>query len=231
MELKQLLKFYEALQDDESRRLFKIKYDMLYHKNYNNFIDELIKLNYQWKIDLYDDFRPFSKNKKIAIFGAGSDGRMTYDILIKNNVLVSWFCDNDIKKQGTKINNIEVVSPEVILREADCFIIIASQKQAGNMLHQLSGSRFPRENIWYPRLGALYATTGWQYFDCPELERGEEEIFIDAGCFDVDTSRAFVKWCKGQYKRIIAFEPDLYNYSNCLRSADLKKFELLPYAA
>lgn len=233
MDLNRLWKFYETLQDEESRRLFMIKYDLLFNKKYCDFVDTIIKMNYQWEIDFYDDFRAIMGRKRIVIFGAGSDGRMTYDILKKNNIPVYGFCDNDISKQGMKIDGVDIVSLQRVLEEnRDSFIIIASQKEAGSMLHQLTDSRFPRENIWYPRLGALYATTGWQYFDCPGLNPlGKEEVFVDAGCYDMSTSKAFVKWSSGQYKRIIAFEPDQYNQAVCLKNMDLENFELLPYAA
>lgn len=233
MDLKRLLKFYDALQDEESRKLFMIKYDMLFHKTYGDFIETLIQLDYQWKIDLYDDFRPLLKNKKVIIFGAGPDGRMTCDILKKNKVPVYKFCDNDIKKQGKMIDGIEVISLQDIWREQEeYFVVIASRRHAGNMLNQLMEGHFPRKNIWYPRLGALYATTGQQYFDCPEMPPvGKDEVFIDVGCFDMTTSKMFAEWSGHKYRRIIAFEPDSYNYENCLKNIDIRDCELLSYAA
>ena len=113
----------------------------------------------------------------------------------------------------------------------DFFVIIASYKYAGEILHDLTADFFPRENIWYPRLGTMYATTGWQYFDCPELNPlGKEEVFIDAGCLNADTSREFVKWAGNTYKRIIAFEPDNGCYDKIVNSKDIDNFEVMPYA-
>lgn len=232
MDTKLFEKFYEKLQDDESRRLFDVRCRISFEKNYANFIDGLIGMNYQWVIDSYDDFRALRGNKKIIIFGAGAEGRMTSEVLKKNGIEIYKFCDNDVNKYGRKINGIEVISvQEVLYKEIDSFVIIASSVHGKDMLEQLIYARFPRERIWYPRLGSLHATIGWQYFDCPKLlPLGKEEVFIDAGCFDMGTSKDFKKWSGGKYKRIIAFEPDPYNFERCKVNCDMENVELLQYA-
>lgn len=235
MNLSLLSNFYEKLQDEESKILFSLKYEMLFKKGYQDFIETLLEMDYSWELSKYDDFRALVGNKKIVIFGAGIDGRMTFDILQKNGISVYAFCDNDYKKQGTVFCGCEVITPKEVHKcSNDYFVIIASHIHAGEILHGLTADFFPRENIWYPRLGTLYATTGCQYFDCPELKPlGKDEVFIDAGCLDMETSRAFAKWSNGVYKRIIAFEPDEGCYQNIIKSRgknDLHDFEVLPYA-
>ena len=79
MNLSILSDFYERLQDEESRIIFSLKYEMLFKKGYTDFIETLLKLNYPWKLSAYDDFRSRIGDKKVVIFGAGIDGRMTYD--------------------------------------------------------------------------------------------------------------------------------------------------------
>ncbi len=235
MNLSLLSQFYERLQDKESRILFSLKYEMFFMKEYQDFIEILLKLDYPWELSSYDDFRPLAGDKKIVIFGAGIDGKMTFDILRKNGISVFAFCDNDHKKQGTVFCGCEVIAPKEVHKcSNDYYVIIASHSHAGEILHGLTADFFPRGNIWYPRLGTLYATTGCQYFDCPGLKPlGKHEVFIDAGCLDMETSRAFVKWSNGVYKRIIAFEPDEGCYQNIIKSCeenDLPNFEVLPYA-
>lgn len=235
MNLMLLSDFYERLQDEESRTLFSLKYEMLFNKGYQDFIETLLELDYPWEISAYDEFRSLVGEKKVVIFGAGIDGRMTYDILQKNGVSVYAFCDNNREKQGTVFCGCEVIAPVELHKNcSDYYIIIASHNRAGEMLHDLTADFFPRENIWYPRLGTLYATTGCQYFDCPELyPLGRDEVFIDAGCLDMGTSRVFADWCKGEYGRIIAFEPDKECYKNIQKQCeihDLHDFEVFPYA-
>ncbi|MCM1103243.1 MAG: FkbM family methyltransferase [Clostridium sp.] len=202
------------------------------NKKYSDFMNVLLELDRQWNISPYDDFRENIGDKKLVIFGAGTDGKMTYDILRKNGISVHAFCDNDEAKWGSDFCGRTVFSPaEVKEQREDYYVVIASHNHAGELLYNLTSDYFPRENIWYPRLGTIYATTGIQYFDCPELNPvGAQEVFIDAGCFDADTSMQFAKWCGGEYKRIWAFEPSKFNYQRCKENVKLNNFELLPYA-
>ena len=235
MNISLLSEFYKRLQDEESRVLFSLKYEVLFKKGYQDFIETLLELDYPWKISAYDDFRTLVGNRKIIIYGAGIDGKMTYDILKKNGISVHAFCDRDQKKQGTIFCGCEVIAPVEVHRDScNDYVIIASHSYAGEILHDLTANFFPRENIWYPRLGTLYATMGTQYFDCPELDPlGKDEVFIDAGCLDMETSMEFAEWSKGIYSQIIAFEPDEGCYQNILKISkknSLHDFRALPYA-
>lgn len=53
------------------------------------------------------------------------------------------------------------------------------------------------------------------YFPEDIIHLSEDEVFVDAGAFVGDTIRKFYKLTHGRYKKIIAFEPDTYNYQ-CL---------------
>ena len=70
-----------------------------------------------------------------------------------------------------------------------------------------------------------------QYFDLPYLEKDAEEVFVDAGAFDGETSVNFCRYYNGEYKEIIAFEPDNNNIiklNNNIEKNDLKKCTLVP---
>ena len=47
------------------------------------------------------------------------------------------------------------------------------------------------------------------------FQPNDGEVFVDAGCWDGETSKEFVKWCKGNYEHIYAFEPDADCWTNC----------------
>ncbi len=38
---------------------------------------------------------------------------------------------------------------------------------------------------------------------------------MDGGCYDGTNTLAFIKWCKGNYSKIFAFEPDATNCKKC----------------
>lgn len=49
-----------------------------------------------------------------------------------------------------------------------------------------------------------------QYFN-PKIKFTDDEYFIDLGAYKVDTIESFIKHVNGNYKKIIAFEPDHEN--------------------
>lgn len=51
-----------------------------------------------------------------------------------------------------------------------------------------------------------------QYFPEDIINLSEEEIFVDAGAFNGDTIKEFIKKTNGKFKKIYAFEPDNSNY-------------------
>ena len=73
-----------------------------------------------------------------------------------------------------------------------------------------------------------------QYFDLPELKNDkiEDEVFVDAGAFDGQTSEMFVRWA-GKYKKIFALEPDPQNREKCKKKLEARgaEYEILPFGA
>lgn len=56
---------------------------------------------------------------------------------------------------------------------------------------------------------------GAQYFSLPEITWEEDEVFVDCGAFDGETTLQFIEYCEkaGQsYDRIFCFEPDSSNF-------------------
>lgn len=219
---------YEKLQDDESRYLYNLKIQMLEEGSYKKFIEGIADIDKKWIISDYDDCIENCKGREVIIFGAGADGKMTLHLLNQEGIDVKYFCDNNHKKWNKPYLGIPVISTqEVRFNHRESFVILASQTYAPVFYRQLIDSYFPRENIWYPRVGTLYATNGNQYFDCPQMKPEELEVFIDCGCFDGESSKQFVQWCEEKYDKIIAFEPDRRNYEICKRECiNLKNFSL-----
>jgi FkbM family methyltransferase len=50
------------------------------------------------------------------------------------------------------------------------------------------------------------------YFGEEYLRTVENEVYIDAGAYNGDTIKRFLKFCDKKYKKIYAFEPDPNNY-------------------
>lgn len=66
-----------------------------------------------------------------------------------------------------------------------------------------------------------------QYFEKFLTYRPGEEVFVDAGCFDGQTSLEFIQHCS-EYRKIFAFEPDVANLETVRRKlAHLRDVEVM----
>lgn len=84
------------------------------------------------------------------------------------------------------------------------------------------------KNYCYTESGA-HTLAERQYFDEPFIQFGDDEVFIDAGAFDLTTALEFAKRCKS-FKKIYSFEPDKTNINVCLKRKDGdKRIEIVPY--
>ena len=68
------------------------------------------------------------KNKKVVLFGTGEAGKLVYHIMEKFSIPLEYCVDNDRSKWGLKFNNIEIKSPETLLKEnmSDIFVLVSS---------------------------------------------------------------------------------------------------------
>ena len=56
------------------------------------------------------------------------------------------------------------------------------------------------------------------YFDLPQMQAVKDEVFVDAGAYDGETTKQFIKWANNQcadIRKIYAFEPDKDLYNIC----------------
>ncbi|MBR3622572.1 MAG: hypothetical protein IKN43_04390 [Selenomonadaceae bacterium] len=88
-------KFYDLLQDDESKYLFNLRMNYLINRNTDDFTLGIASMNKKWRIIEDDDFSKYYKGQKIILWGAGSNGQMTEKVLTSNGFHVYGYCDND----------------------------------------------------------------------------------------------------------------------------------------
>jgi len=75
-------------------------------------------------------------------------------------------------------------------------------------------------------------STKEQYFDTDLVKVNKKEIFIDGGGYIGDTIKPFVKFTKGQFKKIFSFEPDRRNFNKLkviVRNLNNKRIHIYPY--
>ncbi|MCI8672218.1 MAG: hypothetical protein HFI89_01810 [Lachnospiraceae bacterium] len=95
----------------------------------------------------------------------------------------------------------------------DVYVAITTSGFYEEIVSFLLGQGFKQEQIINLSLATDVKN---QYFDPDIMTPQPGEVFIDGGCFNCSTDKAFINWCSGNYKKIIAFEPDRKNYLHCL---------------
>lgn len=208
-------KFYELLQDDESKDLFIARYNFFLNGKVNDFYKDIPLDRKFVSEELLEFFRARDKSKCL-IYGACIYGSILKKVLEDTGVTVTAYVDRDVNKQISGWNGLAVLEPQSLKEEyGDYNIIISSRLKLGEIYGYLMRMRFPAEQILWPKDGVTCAVMGDQYFDLPALPHEENEVFIDGGSLNLESSVQFAKWCNHDYSKIYVFEPDTYSYNVC----------------
>lgn len=225
----------EKLQDEESKKIYDLRMKAFIYKNDEEFLDQIPFLSTNWRIGSVDRFfNTLDQISGIVICGAGKYGMRTYNIL-KNSAykdLNIVFLDNDPKvRKSMKEKGLCAIDMMKLVEDYhDYLAIVSTQRYRQDLYDQIVFAGFPQERILNPFGGNIIGVCGNQYFDYFQSET-EEEIFVDAGCYDGGTSIDFIKWSKG-WKKIYAFEANPSSAIKCKsRFAEmgiLDKVDLFP---
>lgn len=196
---------YDLLEDDLSKNIFerKIRWmlggkdetaDLLY-KTYSN--SRIIDLE-----------RTYGKNIRYAVAGAGKCGEQTYRALTHAGFQVACFLDNDAKKQGKKIFGIPIISfADLRLMKEDIIVILDNIRLQNMFYHELMEMGYSPNKIYLSLQNIVRTAFGNIYYDLPQLRHQKDEVFLDCGGFDGESTREFIKWCGGEYEEIYVIEP------------------------
>lgn len=208
--------------------------------------EEIMNVSCDIQNKLIAYIKELKKQKVCVLCGAGVYGKKIIDMLQgdKENLV---FCDKNADENFCQLEGVPVVSyREIGEKYKDCLMLVTSNKFFAEIKETLLevGAREEnivyldmRDSIEYMQLLSVERNDYYGLKRCDELVRQmyfddafmkpvEDEVFVDAGFFDGLTSRIFSKWCDGNYKKIIAFEPDETNYNNYLTHDDIERLEL-----
>ncbi|MDR1688871.1 MAG: FkbM family methyltransferase [Clostridiales bacterium] len=192
---------YSCLQDDISRKIFSLRL-LLSLTNDINYIEGVVAttdvgLEFIEKINNIK-----STGSPIVIYGAGSVGNR---LMNSYPNLFTAFIDKRFKELNLEL---PVYDPEWLKSHKDCYIVLAfgRGKYREEVLSFLHTIGMPEENTIdiYNINSVLW---GRQYFDLPELNFKQNEVFVDCGSFNGATISAFKLWNKEPFE-CIAFEPE-----------------------
>lgn len=228
---------YGNLQDEESKEIFKMR--MLFESTGEwHFIRELVGKylrGYDSKeifIGIKNEIDNMKLNKEgnYIIYGAGTYGKQVYEYLMQKGINVVAFSDQDEAKQQQKYCNKEVIAPEEILKQQYDKVILAVWGHSEAIIRALCSIGIKETQILDCFKLRNYVDEN-QYFDTDIVKFNEDEVFVDCGCFDLDTTKKFLTRCPNKAK-VYAFEPDLMNYKCCkeeINKLDINNVEVFPY--
>ena len=203
---------YSHLQDEQSKRIFGARLLYALTGDYRHIQQMIEQLPQKRTLDI-----AIEKCKQhmdhLVVYGVGNELKLLERLY--PDVAFQFFCDRNEKKQQDGWNGKIVFSPEQLLERKQEFYIAISSSGFQREIEQ-----FLLENgVAAERIINLGAISGelleLQYFDRSIMVPEAEEVFVDGGCFDCGTTKNFVKWCQGNYRKIYAFEPDEANYRKC----------------
>lgn len=232
--MEQIKQVYDMLEDEASKDIYinKVNYLITGKSCYlEHIIDVCVPELKRSRHSLARDIRDRFHGLDVVIWGCG--------YLVQNNIgcckeierLVG-FCDYDSKKQRDGFCGFPVISPEELwLNHKDAVIVIGTGNYYGEIKAELCKKEIPHEHII--NFGNYVSmSSARQYFEEPFLDYGAEEIFVDAGAFDLFSTRRLRGICGERLKKAYAFEPDRVNYEKCrkiVEEGELSYIKLLPY--
>lgn len=225
---------YKHLSDEISKKIFESKclFAMTGDVATMTSLDAKYR-NLNSDIEIYAE--KIRKNDHVLIYGSGVAAHYLLGRFVNFGVTVDAFIEPDDSKgdcdaqTGIKIiTDKELRENKQVYGDKKIVISYSNRKVADDTKKKLY------EEIGIAESNIAVGVYDWrnncsQYFDF--FQPGENEVFVDCGCYDGGTCYRFVGWCghKG-YEQIYSFEADPANYKRCKALLEpLGKCELYPY--
>lgn len=226
---------YNAIDDALSKKLFVARMELDLYGSLDGFCklidsafpgsgNHLLK-NFLWMHTLQKSQAP------VYIYGALMIGEALCKILRSGGINVKGFFDKNYSVIGS-VCGLPVLPPPINDEyrknlPPDFYILISAAGSADKIFDLLISNQFPKERI-LPGL-EIKSDFQSQYFEFMDLY-DPTGAFVDAGCFNCETSELFARKCSGNYSKIFAFEPEPNCYKICemkAKNAGLHNLQLL----
>lgn len=206
------------LEDDLSKHIYENRVNWLITHDIS-YIDAIVKITHPdvptWNCKKEEAFLELIKDKrKIYLYGAGSFAKRLIPYIDGVDDKKFCFCDQNYQRLSSGFYGYPVCSPnQLFLDVEEKVVIICSTKYEKVIRRYLIENGISPEEILDIR-SYFKCGTGDEYFYEDFLRFGENEVFVDAGCFDLSSTIDFCKVSKS-VKKVYAFEPDRDNYERC----------------
>lgn len=219
---------YSLLSDQQSREVWMNK--MLFNETGDfTFWSAVVDRWFSGTNGILNWIKTLPKDKQIVLYGAGRDGKQVL-CFFRNDKRFYGFCSSTEEKQRDGYLGYPVISPAELLASKKYSVVIATRSCQDEIYNFLIGSGYPMDSIY--DISQLVSYDKSQYFVDGIIKFEEEEVFVDAGCYDLSTSIEMRNLCPN-LKKVYAFEPDSQNYRRCMNMKAEHKFDcahIYPYA-
>lgn len=217
-----LRKIYSWLEDEESKDIylnrlnFLITGDYCYIRNIvSRYVPDLAILN---DTEIPNLLSKIPQDRPFILYGVGEGARATF-YYFENDARLKGFCDSDERKRKNTFRGYKVMAPEELFEDRESSIIITTPRYFSEIKQFLMKNGVEENRIFC--IGPyIFVSQEEQYFNPDFMTFEEEEIFVDAGCYNLSSSIKLKEHCK-TLKRVYAFEPDLHNYDLCEKATKL----------
>lgn len=218
-------KVYKMLEDTVSRDTYMGLLDFLISGDYK-YLERLLKQHYPNMPPLCGRTIPellaeLPQDRKIVLYGAGGKGSQILPYFTGDNRFIG-FCSNNEMKQKNGLLGYPVMSPEALLARRDLSVLVSAPKAKCEIMQLLQEGGYPSDQI-FDMDTIAGADDPEQYFSSDIVSFEDEEVFLDVGCYNLETSLGMKRHCK-RLKKVYAFEPDQENYRNCVAKKERNHF-------
>lgn len=200
--LRDLKKVYGMLQDDESRDIYlnRLNYmvtgDFEYiHRIASAYLPQIPR----WDGSaITDAFMKLPGNRDFVLYGAGQHGARLLPYCKGNKRFVG-FCSKTKEKQKNGYLGYPTMSPEELLARRDLNVIVSTSIAKGEIMQVLMDGGYPSELIFDESdflNKAPAVLDSEQYFSPSFMKYEDNEVFVDAGCFDLGSSLKLKEYAK-----------------------------------
>lgn len=159
--------------------------------------------------------------KNIVIFGCGMNGSALPRALKAYGIMSVCYADNAKDKWGNRIEGVEVKCPsEIDFRAVDAVVITPFKQTAVDAIRKQLTELGVKEETLLNYKDFSASVLEWElYFDPDIIKLHGDEVFVDAGVLNLETSLRFMEECQRSHVRnykIHAFEPDGVSYEKCM---------------
>lgn len=236
MDYAKIRAFYSQLEDEESRYIFERRIKYLFtgdRKHLYEMTENVNRLFHPVKIvrnvrHLLNHAEDYPSGA--IIYSAGTMPSHCLEQIQRKNIKVQAFCDLYYQRwQSGGYLGLPVISPNELVSNAEykkCAIIMSNEIWQKINSDFLIANGFSVDFIFVLEWQYNFTNYAYRgsYFEQDFLVPADNEVYIDAGCYNGDTIKRFNDFCFGNYNRIIGFEPHPVNYQQTMEN--VKKWGL-----